>query len=54
MEEVKDCGDSCGMGEGFPCEPMTGSCSVAGGLVKVTYEKSYISTATMLAPSPDW
>lgn len=53
MAEVAACGDSCGMGEGFPCEPMAGDCEMAG-LVKVTSGYPYISTATMLAPSPDW
>lgn len=53
MSEVAACGDSCGMGEGFPCMPMGGECQVAG-LVKMTAEKPYVSTATMLAPSPDW
>jgi Spondin_N len=53
MSEVEACGDSCGMGAGLPCTPMNGECMV-NGMVKVTEDYPYISTASMLAPSPDW
>ena len=53
MEEVDACGASCGPGEGFMCEPMSGVCS-AKGEVRMVAAYPYLSTATMVAPSPDW
>ena len=53
MEEVAACGAACGPGEGFMCEPMSGVCS-AKGEVRMVAAYPYLSTATMVAPSPDW
>ena len=53
MEEVAACGAACGPGEGFVCEPMSGVCS-AKGEVRMVAAYPYLSTATMVAPSPDW
>lgn len=53
MEEVEACGASCGVGAGFECTPMSGQCN-ANGEVRMVAAYPYLSTATMVAPSPDW
>ena len=53
MDEVAGCGDACSDGEGFMCTPMSGVCQ-AQGQITMTPARPYLSTATMVAPSPDW
>lgn len=53
LEEVEACGDSCGDPMAIECSPMSGVCNGTGILV-ATPAYPYISTAAMLAPSPDW
>lgn len=53
FEEVDSCGDSCGEPVTLGCSPMSGVCT-GEGVVAATPEYPYLSTASMLAPSPDW
>lgn len=53
LEEVAACGDSCSEPVTFMCSPMSGVCS-GEGVITVSPSLPYLSTATMLAPSPDW
>lgn len=53
LEEVAACGADCGPPVQVPCDPMGGTCS-GSGTVTVSPTTPYVSTAAMLAPSPDW
>lgn len=53
LEEVAACGMDCGPAVELPCDPMGGTCS-GSGIVTVAPRYPYVSTAAMLAPSPDW
>ena len=53
MDEVAACGAACGAGEGFMCNPMSGVCQAQGQFI-VSPAHPYVSTASMVAPSPDW
>lgn len=53
LHEVEECGDACGPSGTIPCAPMGGPCSGSAEFV-VSGKHAYLSTAAMLAPSPDW
>lgn len=53
LDEVEACGDACGPSGTIPCSPMAGVCSGSEEFL-VSGDHAYLSTAAMLAPSPDW
>lgn len=53
MQEVQECGPACGSPAEIACDPMSGVCR-GSGVVTLDSRRAYVSTAAMLAPSPDW